>query len=369
MGGLRRVWHRLAEQARRITGFSTPFGGIQLRPPSDTSFSRAQDERQLMDEIWLLAGSEAYRAKDAARRLQEMTAQSRLRVMEAYFAANPEVKRWVDRNIEAGTCAAAVSELREKKEEWRQEQRGEAVQRPERDPAFEWLREAARGCAKGGEGMGHDRPNPDMDWYAGVSWVRNVTPRCPFVSVGRCPRYYQSRSLLGQAGSTKIEPDEDERLKTIWEESDLWPRTAEEETSITRIGEETRGFENFCPEVSYERFHLFASYLHRYSDEIDIEFAHQQLGRAGVAGTNWQWTWSSVSPMHFTECPLYSPLTSGSGLPPRTSAEVTERAEVVNEKPADLLALKPAIYGVGIDLKEAGRRLRKRFQRRKGKSS
>ena len=63
MGGLRRAWHRLAEQARRITGFSTPFGGIQLRPPSDTSFSRAQDERQLMDEIWLLAGSEAYRAQ------------------------------------------------------------------------------------------------------------------------------------------------------------------------------------------------------------------------------------------------------------------------------------------------------------------
>jgi integrase len=137
-----------------------------------------------MDEIRLLAGSEAYRAKDAARRLQEMTAQSRLQVIEAYFAANPEVKRWVDRNIEAGTCAAAVSELREKKEEWRQEQRGEAVQRPERDPAFEWLREAARGCAKGGEGMGHDRPNPDMDWYAGVSRVRNVTPRCPFASVG-----------------------------------------------------------------------------------------------------------------------------------------------------------------------------------------
>jgi hypothetical protein len=56
----------------------------------DTSFSRAQDERQLMDEIRLLAGSEAYGAKDAARRLQEMTGQSRLQVIEAYFAANPE---------------------------------------------------------------------------------------------------------------------------------------------------------------------------------------------------------------------------------------------------------------------------------------
>jgi hypothetical protein len=126
---------------------------------SDTSFSRAQDERQLMDEIWLLAGSEAYSAKDAARRLQEMTGQSRLQVIEAYFAANPEVKRWVDRNIAAGTCAAAVSELRERKErfrEWRQEEVGQAAPPPERDPAFEWLHQAARGRA-GGRGDGGRR--------------------------------------------------------------------------------------------------------------------------------------------------------------------------------------------------------------------
>ena len=120
----------------------------------DTSFSRAQDERQLMDEIWLLAGSEAYGAKDAVRRLQEMTGQSRLQVLEAYFAANPEMKRWVDRNIEAGTCASAVSELRERKErfrERRQDQIGKAASPRKRDPAFEWLHQAARGRAGRGK--------------------------------------------------------------------------------------------------------------------------------------------------------------------------------------------------------------------------
>jgi len=60
MGSLRRTWSWLAGQMRRITGFSTPFGGVQLRPLSDNSFGRAQDERELRDEIWLLAISEAH---------------------------------------------------------------------------------------------------------------------------------------------------------------------------------------------------------------------------------------------------------------------------------------------------------------------
>jgi hypothetical protein len=148
MVGLRRVWHWLTGRARRISGISTPFGGLQLRPWSNTSFGLAQDERQLKHEIWLLAGSEAYRAKDGARRLHEMVGQSRLRVIETYFAANPEMKRWVDRNIEAGTCTAAISELREKKEgfrQWRREHRARPAQPPERNPALGWLHQAALG--------------------------------------------------------------------------------------------------------------------------------------------------------------------------------------------------------------------------------
>ena len=73
-----RSWFRRGEKtaaatARRITGISTPIGGVQLAPPApDTSFGRARDERELMEEIWCLALLEAYGAKDAARRLQGM---------------------------------------------------------------------------------------------------------------------------------------------------------------------------------------------------------------------------------------------------------------------------------------------------------
>ena len=106
-----------------------------------------------MNLPYLDRDTEAYGAKDGARRLQGMTGQSRLQVVEAYLAENPEIKRWVDRNIEAGTCAAAVSELREEKQrlrQWLEKQRGTTAPRLERDPAFEWLYQAARGHANGG---------------------------------------------------------------------------------------------------------------------------------------------------------------------------------------------------------------------------
>jgi hypothetical protein len=157
MSWLRKGKKTATGAARRITGISTPLGGVQLAPPApkpDTSFGRAQDERELMDEIWLLAVSEAYGAKDGARRMGEMAGRSRLDVIEMYFDENPEVKRWVDRNMKVGTCSAAVSELREKEQRYKQWQQERCGMPPPqgRDPAFEWLHQAARGtAAKRGE--------------------------------------------------------------------------------------------------------------------------------------------------------------------------------------------------------------------------
>jgi hypothetical protein len=199
-----------------------------------------------------------------------------------------------------------------------------------------------------------------MDWYLRISAERHVTPRCPFASVDRCPRYYQSRSLLGEAGSTKIPQKEDDRLKALWEKSDLWPRTGEEATSISG-GESITSFSNFCPEVNYDRFHVFASGLYEHVGEIDREIAQTQLSRAGISTSDWRWRWWSITPMHFTECPLYSPLTHGHG--PPASADYDEK----NHKAAEIVTLKPGIWGMSVDLKEVGRRFRRRFQRGKPK--
>jgi len=153
-----------------------------------------------------------------------------------------------------------------------------------------------------------DKYNPDLDWYIGISHIRHVRPRCPFASVHRCPRFFLSLSLLGGAGSTRIEPKEEQRLLKKWKTSDLWPTTYEQSTSIMGEPGKPSIYSHFCPEVAYERFGLFAESLARYADEIDMDFSHKRLGIEGAAGNNWRWAWSHVEPMHYIECPLYSPL-------------------------------------------------------------
>jgi hypothetical protein len=143
---IKKNWKGAAPTARRITGVSTPIGGVQWSPPVDTSFGRAQDEWELRHEVYLLAAEEAYRAKDGERRLLELMVPE-VQAVEMYLAENPETRRWVDRNIEAGTCAAAVVELRKMKEQFRQARLAELgdVPRRERNPEFDWMRQAAAG--------------------------------------------------------------------------------------------------------------------------------------------------------------------------------------------------------------------------------
>lgn len=156
-------------------------------------------------------------------------------------------------------------------------------------------------------------PLPSLNWYLDISTRQQLSPRCPYASVYRCPRFYQSLSLLGEAGSTKIDPQEDDKLKQAWEKTDVWPVTREQATSISGPGDETKHYSQFCPEVSFDRFGLFATELHKYADEIDIGIAHKELSKEEVAPDDWRWSWSHVEPMHYTECPLYSLLRGGKG--------------------------------------------------------
>jgi hypothetical protein len=149
---------------------------------------------------------------------------------------------------------------------------------------------------------------PDLNWYAKISNEKGFPVRCPFATLESCPRYYQSISLLGQAGSTKIPPKEDERLLAYWKKNDLWPRTDEYATSISGPVGEPHQYSNFCPEIAFDRFGYFASYLGRYADEIDIGLSHKHLSENHVPASDWRWYWAALSALHYTECPIYSVL-------------------------------------------------------------
>lgn len=156
--------------------------------------------------------------------------------------------------------------------------------------------------------MTHSRvmePTPDLRWYSEVGATRGVHGRCPYATVETCPRFYQSLSLLGEAGSTRIPKEEDDRLLAAWKKSDLWPRTSEQGTSVSGGGSL---FSNFCPEVTFDRFGYFATSLSRYSDEIDSGFAHERLAAQGTPGGHPLWSWQHSTAQHFTDCPVYSVL-------------------------------------------------------------
>ena len=45
----------------------------------------------------------------------------------------------------------------------------------------------------------------------------------------------------------------------------------------------------FVPEVTFDRFGYFASFLPRYADEIDIGIAHERLGIQRASSNDWRW--------------------------------------------------------------------------------
>jgi len=153
---------------------------------------------------------------------------------------------------------------------------------------------------------------PDSKWYTDISASKNLSPRCPFASVHRCPRYYASTSLLGQVGvTTAMHPEDDQRLLEKWKQTDVWPVTSEQEAQVIGPEGKPSHFFNFCPEVSFDRFGWFASNLSRYADELDADIAHRNLADEGASAHDWRRSWSLASSMHYADCPLYSTLLLG----------------------------------------------------------
>ena len=122
----------------------------------------------------------------------------------------------------------------------------------------------------------------------------------------RLPRYYHSLGLLGEAGTTRIAKEEQERLDALWEKSPLLPVVGEQETRIAFFGDKPSQFHNFCPETAFDHFGYFATYLGRYADQDDSISAAQRLQKEGAPAEDPGWQWSGNTPQHFSQCPLYS---------------------------------------------------------------
>lgn len=192
---------------------------------------------------------------------------------------------------------------------------------------------------------------PDLEWYTGISEQKRVQPRCPYANVHRCYRYYASLYMLGSANiTTKMKIEKAKELESFWQNSDLLPAVAEHDTGISGPGDKKTGFSNFCPEVTFDIFGLFAVSLHKYADEIDIETAHRRLEKEAFPN-DWQWSWASVEPLHYLKCPAYSQLVSK----PAPSPE----SFLVNQHGQDVIEAKPGIMGISINIRSLLTRIAK----------
>jgi len=112
--------------------------------------------------------------------------------------------------------------------------------------------------------------------------------------------------MLGEARvTTSISDEKMMALDSFWKESGLLPVIAEEDTGISGSDGKITSLSNFCPEVSFTYFRLYASYLGRYVDEIDKDCGHRVAERENIAG-DWRYEWGFLSECHYLDCAVYS---------------------------------------------------------------
>jgi len=150
---------------------------------------------------------------------------------------------------------------------------------------------------------------PDLAWYSPQSERKGLPGRCPYTSIHRCPRYFESVALLSDVKVTAPLPKEVyDTVRAKWQAHELAPATGETATSVSGGGA-PNCYANFCPEVAYDTFKLFASSLIRINDSIDREIAERVIREDPTPDEkDWRWSWSSVEPLHYTDCALYAKL-------------------------------------------------------------
>lgn len=178
---------------------------------------------------------------------------------------------------------------------------------------------------------------PDIGWYSKKSMLSGIPVRCPYANVHSCPRHYQSLSLLGDSGIvTAIALPTNQALKRKWMDSPLWPVVDELATTICN----RNNFKNFCPEVIFDIFGLFASSLGSYSDEIDRDAAEAAIITDGnMNSKDWRLNWSYITALHYSECPLYPQL-----------AHTSQPKKI--EKKEEIVSAKLGAFGVTVDAKQ-----------------
>ncbi len=153
-----------------------------------------------------------------------------------------------------------------------------------------------------------------LDRYERRSRDLGLPARCPIANTRKCPRFFMSLATLSNTrsfvGMTREELEADD---AFWRDKTLIPPVAEEEPFIHFSGEREDKIVQagrFCPEVMFRTFGVFASWVSRAGDRLDVKNRHDGLLASRVPIHDWRWVFRDISERHYTECeewPVYSP--------------------------------------------------------------
>jgi len=148
--------------------------------------------------------------------------------------------------------------------------------------------------------------NPTLEWYKSVSARYNLTPRCPFANIYKCPKYFDSLCNLEGTGATSMNEQDIKELDKYWEAIKLKFGLKEEVSHVAKKNKEFSFLSNFCPEVTFLRFGYFAEFLSEFADEIDKDVRYIELEKGNIDKDNWRWYFQDLTPQHYTDCSFYS---------------------------------------------------------------
>ena len=151
-----------------------------------------------------------------------------------------------------------------------------------------------------------DSINPTIEWYKSISAKYNLTPRCPFANIYKCPKYYDSLYCLEGTGATSMTDQDIEELNKYWKEKKLKFGLKEEMPGVARNVDEFSFLTNFCPQATFLRFGYFASHLSEFADEIDKDIRYTELEKINIDKDDWRWYFQYLTPQHYTDCSFYS---------------------------------------------------------------
>lgn len=148
---------------------------------------------------------------------------------------------------------------------------------------------------------------PDLAWAAEIASRKGITTRCPFATVHRCPKYFDSLSILADAGIARMQKSQIKELLDTWTEHELWP-ASEEDLASASGGSPVNCFSAFCPEVSFDYFKAFASHVVKFYADLERDLRAKRLQSLGVPEDRWEWHFDHLSPMHYSDCAMYARL-------------------------------------------------------------